>query len=60
MSRRRALKKRYGRALPLFIPAVLAKLGVVEKVGLVVEPIVRWGGDGWRLVTGQKKRKVSR
>jgi len=61
MKRRHSkLRRRYGRALPLFIPAAIAKLGAVEKAGLVIEPLVRWGGNGWRLVTGQKKRKVSR
>lgn len=49
------LRKRYGRAFPL-IPLALAKLGAAEKVALLIEPLVRWGGGGWRYVTGGKKK----
>jgi hypothetical protein len=51
----RALRRRYGRALPL-IPIALAKLMAVEKIEHALETGGRWAVGGWHYVTGRKKR----
>jgi hypothetical protein len=66
MKRRRALKKRYGRALPLvLVPLVkaggvafakLKSLGLAERA---IEPVARLGHDAWVAVSGKKKRRKS-
>jgi hypothetical protein len=50
---RRALKRRYGRALPLFLPAALAKL----KAAGLYAPVVEWTREGWQYIRGRKRRK---
>jgi hypothetical protein len=61
MKRRRGLKKRYGRALPvILLPlakaggvafAKLRSLGLAERA---IEPVVLLGHKAWELVNGEK------
>jgi hypothetical protein len=65
--RRRALKKRYGRALPLvLIPLVkaggvafakLKSLGLVERA---IEPVAELGHKAWVAVAGTPEKKHRR
>jgi hypothetical protein len=63
MKRRRALRKRYGRALPLvLLPLVkaggvafakLKSLGLAERA---IEPVARLGKEAWGVVAGKTKK----
>jgi hypothetical protein len=64
MKRRRALRKRYGRALPLvLVPLVkaggvafarLKSLGLAERA---IEPVALLGHKAWEAVAGKKKHR---
>jgi hypothetical protein len=56
--KRRALRRRYGRALPLVIPVLAAKLKATALLAGAAESLERVAERGWNLVHKGKKRKV--